>query len=213
MTRSNSTRTPALVTRGLSDYTCLRKGEVPEHAHLDWIAAAERLSGADCDELIAACREFPVTEAAVVAQEQYAGRRQLEARKIGPTPRTAWVFELLREIAAEATGRHYDLALTGITRAPQYGEYTPGRGLFAWHDDYSHGLPASPRKLTIVIQLSEPEDYDGGRLQTFGMEVEDLPRERGTIVAFPSLVLHQVTPVTRGLRRVLVAWIAGPRLR
>jgi predicted 2-oxoglutarate/Fe(II)-dependent dioxygenase YbiX len=197
----------------LSDTTCLRRGAVPEHAHLDWIQAAERLSDASCDELVAACREFPVTPATIVEQAQYARHRMLEARKIGQTARTAWAFELLCAIAAEASSSHFDLALTKISRAPQYVEYRPGCGHFGWHNDYSHGLVDAPRKLTMIIQLSAPDDYEGGRLQVFGIEIEDLPRERGTILAFPSLVYHQITPVTRGLRRALVAWVAGPRIR
>ena len=201
------------LAHGLARYTCLRAGAAAEHAHLDWVQAAGRLSEASCDELIAACREFPVAPATIVGQDRYADHRQLEARKIGKTARTAWAFDLLCGIAAEASARHFGLALTGITRAPQYAEYRPGCGHFGWHNDYSHGLPDAPRKLTIVIQLSRPEDYEGGRLQTFGIEIEDMPRERGTIVAFPSVVYHQVTPVTRGLRRALVAWIAGPRIR
>jgi PKHD-type hydroxylase len=198
---------------GLTSHACLRAGAAAEHAHLDWVTAAERLSDASCDELIAACREFAVTPATIVGEERYAGHRQLEARKVVKTARTAWVFDLLCGVAAESSARHFDLALTSITRAPQYAEYRPGCGHFGWHNDYSHGLRDAPRKLTIIIQLSAPEDYDGGRLQTFGIEVEDLPRERGTILAFPSLLYHQVTPVTRGTRRALVAWIAGPRIR
>ena len=206
-------RDPAAPTYGLSDTTCLRRGEIPEHAHLDWVQSAERLSDASCDELIEACRAFPVAPATIVEQDRYGGHRKLEARKIGQNARMGWAFELLCAIAAESSGNHFDLALTSITRAPQYVEYRPGCGHFGWHNDYSHGLVDAPRKLTIIIQLSAPEDYEGGRLQVFGIEVEDLPRQRGTIVAFPSLVYHQITPVTHGVRRALVAWIAGPRMR
>ena len=46
-----------------------------------------------------------------------------------------------------------------------------------------------------------------------GIDTEDLPDARGTVVAFPSFLYHRVTPVTSGLRKALVAWIAGPRLR
>jgi PKHD-type hydroxylase len=200
-------------TYGLSGHRCLRGGLVPDHAHLDWVQAADRLSDASCDELIAACREFPVTPPVIVGQEDYGGHRELVARKIGPNDRTAWAFEIVGGVAADAARNHFRLEVTSITRAPQYVEYTPGRGHFGWHNDYSHGLADAPRKLTVIIQLSDPEDYDGGRLQMFGITVEELPRERGTILVFPSLVYHQITPVTRGLRRALVAWIAGPRIR
>lgn len=213
MTLSTLAHEPAPVPYGLSDHTCLRNGAIPEHAHLDWVQATERLSDASCDELIAACREFSVIPAVVVGQDRYTEHRRLEARKIAKTARTAWAFDMLCEVADDAAGNHFDLDLTGITRAPQYVEYTPGCGHFGWHNDYSHGIVDAPRKLTVIVQLSDPADYEGGLLQAFGIMVEDLPRERGTILAFPSLVYHQITPVTRGIRRALVAWIAGPRIR
>lgn len=213
MSTSTSPRDAARAMYGLSDMSCLRRGAIADHAHLDWVQSAERLSDASCDEVIAACTEFPVTPATVVGETTYGELRKLEARKIGQTARTAWLFDLLCSIAGSAAGEHFDLELTSMTRAPQYVEYRPGCGHFGWHNDYSHGLADAPRKLTVIVQLSRPEDYDGGRLQVFGVEIEDLPRERGTILAFPSLVYHQITPVTRGLRRALVAWIAGPRIR
>ena len=204
-------RSPAAY--GVSAHSCLRDGRVLDHAHLDWVQAAARLSDASCDELITACREFPVTPPVIVGQDEYGGHRELVARKIGPTERTAWAFDLLCGVAGDAARNHFALDVTSITRAPQYVEYTAGCGHFGWHNDYSHGMADAPRKLTIIIQLSAPQDYEGGRLQVFGITIEDLPRARGTILAFPSLAYHQITPVTRGMRRALVAWIAGPRIR
>jgi hypothetical protein len=198
--------------RGLTDYSCLHAGGAPRHAHIDWVQAAQRLSDADCDELIELGLEGPVAPSTVVGEEHYPGHRKVLARKILPSTRTAWIFELLCELARELESKHFALTLTNIAREPQYVEYVPGRGEFGWHHDYSHGLPATPRKVTIIIQLSRPDEYEGGLLQTFGVDVEDLPRERGTIVAFPSFVVHRITPVTRGLRKALVTWIAGPRI-
>jgi len=43
-----------------------------------------------------------------------------------------------------------------------------------------------------------------------------LPREAkkmGSVIAFPSYINHKVSPVTKGLRKSLVAWVSGPRWR
>ena len=70
------------------------------------------------------------------------------------------------------------------------------------------------RKISISIQLSRPEDYDGGDLELmYGTEPQKLDRTRGAFIAFPSFMLHRVTPVTRGTRWSLVAWILGTRWR
>jgi PKHD-type hydroxylase len=47
----------------------------------------------------------------------------------------------------------------------------------------------------------------------FGNSPLKLDKTRGTFIAFPSFMLHRVTPVTRGTRWSLVAWILGTRWR
>jgi hypothetical protein len=197
---------------GKFDLTLLR-GELPSTTpHLDWLRCRQRLTDADCDEIISACLEFPLTPPTTVDEDRYPGHRQARSRKVGLNDRTRWLFELLCDVASEATRTSFRFKLTGISRAPQYVEYSPGRGHFARHNDYSHDQADSPRKLTVIIQLSAPEMYEGGRLQTFDVDKNDLPRERGSILVFPSFVYHCVTPVTQGVRRALVSWISGPRL-
>ena len=76
------------------------------------------------------------------------------------------------------------------------------------------------RKLSVTINLSEGEEYDGGDLQ-FDLRNEDGPnlksnvvtaemaREKGAVVVFPSHIWHRVTPVTKGTRYSLVVWFLG----
>ncbi len=71
------------------------------------------------------------------------------------------------------------------------------------------------RKLSMSIQLSDPDDYEGGDFQ-FEDGLNPLPkesREKGSILIFPSFYMHEVTPVTKGTRHCLVTWIEGPRWR
>ena len=73
-----------------------------------------------------------------------------------------------------------------------------------------------PRKLSFSLQLSEDDSYEGCDLEIFGGSTRvpmAVPRARGTLVAFPSYVMHRVTPVTRGTRKALVFWAGGPRFR
>ena len=63
----------------------------------------------------------------------------------------------------------------------------------------------------MVLQLSEPSDYEGGELQILTTnEKTALPKKRGLISVFPVWTLHQVTPVVKGTRQSLVTWISGP---
>lgn len=73
-----------------------------------------------------------------------------------------------------------------------------------WHVDNA--------KLTFVIQLSTPDEYDGGELQFNNGNIMLASKEIGSIIVFPSYLLHRVTPITRGIRRSLVIWADGPPL-
>ena len=84
-------------------------------------------------------------------------------------------------------------------------------GHFGWHMDVG---PRTPRKLSLTLQLTDPSRYQGGELQFFtGDIVRTAPRDRGMLIAFPSYMVHQVTPVTAGTRKSIVAWVSGPQFR
>jgi PKHD-type hydroxylase len=62
--------------------------------------------------------------------------------------------------------------------------------------------------------LSDGASYDGCDLEARAAHPLDVaPRERGTLVAFRATVLHRVTPITRGVRKSLVAGATGPEYR
>lgn len=69
------------------------------------------------------------------------------------------------------------------------------------------------RKLSCVLQLSNPEDYDGGQLQLMDDTGKTYfaPKQRGTIIVFDSRAQHRVLKVTKGQRKSIVSWIVGPR--
>ena len=80
--------------------------------------------------------------------------------------------------------------------------------MYAWHQDYGGQIS---RKLSLVLQLTDPSRYEGGNLQTMtNQDVFTVRKQRGLVTVFPSFTLHQVTPVTQGSRQSLVAWISGP---
>lgn len=69
------------------------------------------------------------------------------------------------------------------------------------------------RKLSFVLQLSDPSDYEGGNLQLISEEDQSYfaPRKKGTIILFDSRTRHRVLKVTKGCRKSLVGWVIGPR--
>lgn len=87
-----------------------------------------------------------------------------------------------------------------------------------WLDrrDLSH-RPNQQRKISAIVQLSDPKTYEGGEFE-FGPEVRERPdcnliRQQGILMSFPSFVHHGVKPVTKGIRYSLVGWFEGPPWR
>ena len=73
---------------------------------------------------------------------------------------------------------------------------------------------ARRRKLTVVAQLSEDGDYEGGALEVNGDGAPRVAsRAQGGGIAFPSFALHRVAPVTRGRRWSLTIWAHGAPFR
>lgn len=125
-----------------------------------------------------------------------------------------FIYDKLGYIARQLNGQFFDFDLWGFVEDLQYTVYDGDGDHYTWHLDRGGMLANTPRKLTLVLQLSDPSEYEGGDLQVFaGPEPTTVTKEKGLVCAFPSFVLHRVTPVTKGIRKTLVVWLTGPRFK
>jgi predicted 2-oxoglutarate/Fe(II)-dependent dioxygenase YbiX len=153
------------------------------------------------------------TDAAGVGGDHPAARRS-KVRWLGFDPKNAWAYQRLGEAVASINAEHYHFELTGIGEQIQLARYEADeRGHYDWHQDY--GVAEVSRKLSVTVQLADPNLYDGGDLQimTNSRAATEPGRERGLVIVFPAYQLHRVTPVERGARHSLVAWVSGPPFR
>jgi PKHD-type hydroxylase len=121
-----------------------------------------------------------------------------------------WFYQKLSYYIHELNNRYFRFDLFGLSENLQFTQYVAPTGKYDSHIDKAFG--AQIRKLSIVVQMSKSEDYEGGDLQilTSGEEKpRNVKRDLGTLVAFPSYTLHRVTPVTKGVRNSLVGWVTG----
>ena len=117
------------------------------------------------------------------------------------------VYDCIKELNAQTF--NYD-----ITRINQMNllRYDVG-GKYDYHQDVNYSSQEH-RKITFIIQLSDPNEYEGGTL-----EFRDGPfkgegfKKMGSIMIFPSFLYHRITPVTKGIRHSIVGWAVGPRWR
>jgi PKHD-type hydroxylase len=138
--------------------------------------------------------------------------RRSQVSWLQKTQETAWVFEKLAQVASSLNAQYYNFDLTGFGEELQLTNYNQSEnGMYGWHQDYGGGIS---RKLSLVVQLADPSEYEGGNLQVMTSgQPQTVRKQRGFIAVFPSYVLHQVTPVTQGSRQSLVAWVSGPAFR
>jgi PKHD-type hydroxylase len=127
---------------------------------------------------------------------------------------TEWLYVRLEEIVLRLNKEFYKYELFGLVESFQYTVYDGEEGgHYNWHVDMGREN-VEPRKISLSLQLTDPLDYEGCNLV---LEAGDGPyvaeRARGTVVAFPSYVLHRVTPIESGTRKSLVVWVAGPEFR
>jgi PKHD-type hydroxylase len=129
-----------------------------------------------------------------------------------------WLYEKLADFAKEANNNLWEFDLNTIPEQIQYTEYLgTNKGHYDWHADIGPGM-LSQRKVSITVQLSHPDEYEGGDLELFrggSMEgpFEKAQRNQGCVFLFPSYTMHRVTPVTKGIRKSFVLWLGGGHYR
>lgn len=120
-----------------------------------------------------------------------------------------WIYDRLAQACIQVNANRYKFEILGFQTELQLANYS-NSGFFEWHMDFGAG-DISNRKLSISVQLSDSNEYEGGDLQfMINQNIVNAPREKGTAIIFPSFALHRVTPVTKGSRKSIVGWIAGP---
>tara|TARA_R110000851_G_scaffold103699_1_gene220955 strand:- start:205 stop:801 length:597 start_codon:yes stop_codon:yes gene_type:complete len=131
-----------------------------------------------------------------------------------------WIWDIIRKFVNTANinaGWNFDLTKIEPVQFTSYKKTNH----YDWHQDCwptvnKEGLN---RKLSCIIQLSDPKKYNGGDFEFYhwapNLRRETLfdKKEQGTVVVFPSYNFHRVTPVTKGNRHSLVAWLNGPKFK
>tara|TARA_R100000008_G_C3525023_1_gene136113 strand:- start:150 stop:770 length:621 start_codon:yes stop_codon:yes gene_type:complete len=150
-------------------------------------------------------------------------------------PTSHWVGGFIWHYIERANRENFLYDLRCIDgESMQYTKYEEGQ-FYNWHNDaglLSQYKPVSlgnradglandflnenvemVRKLSFAMQLSDPDDYEGGNVQLMDEQGKCYfaPRHRGCIVLFDSRTMHRVLPVKKGVRKSIVGWTVGPR--
>ena len=188
----------------------------------NWQAWFSYFSNDWCNQVIERAKELPPQVAGVMSKDKNEydkNTRRTIVRWINrSTPKLNELFSVLEDMFISTNHSAFGVDIYSL-REIQFTEYHDSiQAHYDWHNDvlWGDGKPVH-RKLSMVIQLSDPAEYEGGQLELkpFYLEppsAEEL-KKQGSVIVFPSFTEHRVTPVTKGTRYSLVAWMEGPKWR
>jgi PKHD-type hydroxylase len=201
----------------------------PSHVCVDDAFTDEEL-----DKIIATGLSFPHRKARILGQTEdlkIIGSENSDIRNVNEydleiTNDTRWIYERISGVIKEINAKIFNFDLTWFEplQVLRY-EGTEG-GCYKIHSDapYDVNNIIAMRKLSLILQLSADDEYCGGdiNLHLNAMDQDNsrhtslshiMPRKRGTMILFPSTLLHEVTSLTSGKRISLVTWVHGPKFR
>lgn len=173
-------------------------------------AWANTFSPEECERIIDIGTRAILSPATLANSNDTAAGPQIRDSAVSwlyPTAETEWIFEKISTTTGYLNDNFFNFHLSDFAEGLQFTRYAAPNGHYNQHIDKAFQGPI--RKLSLTIQLSNPNEYEGGDLILFYGEQQTMPKEQGKAIAFPSYVLHQVTPVTAGTRYSLVAWVTG----
>jgi PKHD-type hydroxylase len=172
----------------------------------------EGFSKEELDKIYDNLANVPFQDATIIGSEE--APKEVRSSKIKWIPMNeewSWLYEKLMSMAKTANEALWNFDLISAEEQIQYTEYhADDEGHYTWHQDIGPG-DASLRKVSLTVQLSEPEEYEGGDLEMWqgGQSLQVAQRGAGVVFIFPSYMMHRVTKVTKGTRRSFVLWVGG----
>lgn len=139
--------------------------------------------------------------------------------------REKWIYDQISPYLMTANknaGWNYQL---DRSESMQFTIYKKGQH-YDWHfdcfpdvykDQKEEQLNGKIRKLSMTVSLTDPKEYKGGDFEFKVPDGKGDPvihkckeiKPQGSIIVFPSYIIHRVTPVTKGERNSLVVWTVG----
>ena len=126
----------------------------------------------------------------------------------------SWFGAILYQNGLEANCKEGWEFIVDSQEQVQLATYEEGMH-YNWHVD-TFLLSGKPhdRKVTVVCLMNDPSEFEGGELQlNVNGQILEAQLKKGSVIVFPSYILHRVTPVTKGVRKSAVMWLNGPAFK
>lgn len=137
--------------------------------------------------------------------------RESQVHFIYPSLETDWLYRKMTDLITSVNKDYFKFNLSGLNEGFQLTLYKKN-SFYVKHLDKNFNNKV--RKLSLTIQLDDPKTYEGGDLLLHTQnKPEIMDKKQGTCIFFPSYILHEVKPVTKGKRYSLVCWVTGPNFK
>lgn len=190
----------------------------------EWAYWVNCVSHSDCDALTSLALKLPEHKPTLGFDSGVSddNMRRSVLRWIDPVknPEFTYIHDLMWKTLIRVNHDFFNFNVTALPPM-QFTEYDESYlGEYKMHQDVFWVNPGpNHRKISLIVQLTDPSEYEGGDLKfhytNFPPTDGDMKemKKKGTVIAFPSFLFHQLTPVTKGKRRSLVAWFEGPKFQ
>lgn len=180
----------------------------------------EVFNATELKKIIKYCNTLEKTKGEISNKNSFAVDKELRISDISwvnLNTESKWIFDRIAENIDSLNNEFFQHDLYGFNEI-QYAEYDSKQlGKYDYHMDMAMSPSMSDnnmsRKLSISLLLNNT--FKGGEFE-FNISNLDTPISElvaGTIVVFPSYLIHRVKPVTEGIRRSLTAWCVGPKFK
>jgi PKHD-type hydroxylase len=188
----------------------------------EWCYFRSYLSKDTCNKIINDALQLPAQDAVVgvnginVALDTSIRKSKVRFINSGDW-RFSYLFDALWKTALQANNDFFNIHITKLDFV-QFAEYDARyEGEYKEHHDvfWNNQDPYYHRKLSCVVQLSDPLTYEGGELELTeaGAPVDKEFKDQGSVIYFPSMIRHRAHKVTKGVRYSIAAWFEGPKWR
>ena len=174
------------------------------------------ISEEKCDKIISIGDKLAKVDATIKNDKNNDVNKDIRNSQVSWLPvnkETIWIYDWIW--ASVQNTNNWKIDIRGFYECIQYTVYDSAVGTphYDWHTDTGPNM--NYRKISLTIQLSNTDEYSGGEFELERGGILDTPkyREKGHAIMFPSILRHRVLPVTSGIRKSLVVWIAGPHIR
>ena len=130
-----------------------------------------------------------------------------------PDKKNNFIYDRIRKLVIETNMNIWNYNLYDFGEPIKFLEYNEKyNSHLKVHNDIGNVRGwESFRKLTIIVQLTDENTYEDCDLMIQnGDKLVTTNKNQGSIIIFPSFMMHQVTPIKKGIRNSLVLWAYGP---